>query len=217
LKQQPTEAAAADAVAGPSSFRAFRNSFSRPRVVHCIVRKMGVCTALAALIGLVSLPSYASAATKTIGPITTTSGVSCYLSNSIQNSTSSLGVPDLTYGSSWSCTASAGSKPISSDSSLSDELREQVLGQTTTTSVNVWQESCTDSYHCSQSAHNRRLPAATYRVTSSPTLRSYHVLNGDWSDDDFFESWPAGQCQAFTSFPFEPGPDTVRCTFSVNL
>lgn len=177
---------------------------------------MGVCILVLSL-GLLALPATAGAAGKTIGPITTESGVTCHLSNSLVSSTTELGVPDLTYGSSWSCTGGPSSKPLSSDSTLSDELRERVAGATTSISNHFWQESCSDSYHCSQSTHHRRLPGATYTLTSRPTLRSFVSLNGTWDDDDFFNSWPASHCQAFTSLPFEPGPDTIRCAFSATL
>ncbi|MGH2955735.1 MAG: hypothetical protein ACRDL6_01910 [Solirubrobacterales bacterium] len=164
-----------------------------------------------------AFPTAAHAASRTIGPVTTESGISCYLSNSLQPSVSSIGLPDLTYGSGWSCTPGAGGKQIGGYSQLSDELTERVADLTTGKGYNYLGKTCSDPNHCSQSEHFRRLPGASYWLVSEPSLRSFYTLNGDPTDDDFFEFWPEEHCQGFRLFPNDPGANLVRCTFGVTL
>lgn len=177
----------------------------------CWVLTIGVVTA-----ALFSVPG-AQAASRTIGPIKAQSGLNCYVTANVVNSTApSTGLPDVTYGSSWSC--SGGSKGLGGYSELLGELKERIAGQSTgRSSTHSSNYQCANyPNQCSRSDHFQSLPTATYLLTAKPALRSYFTLNGDNSDDDYWVSWPS-MCTGYQLFQWtQPVAQLVRCEFTVS-
>jgi hypothetical protein len=182
-------------------------------------------TTVAAILAV--LATSAQATTKTIGPITTTGGSTCYVHSTLVRSTSSAGAPDVTFGSGWNCTV--GAKQLSEYSLASDQLNERVGtgypdwdallggGVATGADYNFYHEVCSpDPSNCAQSKHYQSLPQGQETLTSSPRLRSYYTSNFDWSDDDFFATWPAS-CRASKNIEADPGPSMLDCTIVVKL
>jgi hypothetical protein len=169
----------------------------------------------AVAVALVSVPG-AQAATRTIGPIRANSGLTCYVTGSVVDSTApDTGLPDVTFGSSWSC--SGGTKGLGGYSELWGTLKERIAGQSTTRSkTNSSNYQCPNyPNQCSRSDHFQSLPEATYTLTAQPGLRSYFTMNGNNSDDDYWVSWPS-MCTGYQLFVWTiPVPQLVRCEFTV--